>query len=92
MPSIRTMALAAVMIAGFSFAGHPARAFEGPWCAIQSLGSGVVYEDCQYPSLSACRPHVIAGNRGFCNLNPRWGTRWAEPYGPSRPYRHQGRY
>jgi hypothetical protein len=35
-------------------------------------GTGNVYEDCQYYALEACVPNVLAGNRGFCNVNPRW--------------------
>ena len=36
------------------------------------VGTGNMYWDCQYPSLEACVPHVVAGNRGFCNPNPRY--------------------
>jgi hypothetical protein len=43
-----------------------------PWCAVQNLGAGDVVWDCEYPSAAACAPFVIAGNRGFCNINPRW--------------------
>jgi hypothetical protein len=35
------------------------------------MGRNVVW-DCIYPSIEACRPNVIAGNRGFCNLNPSY--------------------
>jgi len=31
-----------------------------------------MYEDCQYWSFEQCRPVVLAGNRGFCNPNPRF--------------------
>jgi hypothetical protein len=55
-----------------SFQPKPAQAGEGPWCAFISTGTGSVYEDCQYWSFEACRPNVLAGNRGFCNLNPRY--------------------
>jgi hypothetical protein len=48
----------------------------------------VVYWDCQYATFEACYHlgNILAGNRGFCNLNP-----WP---GPSQlvPYRHQKRY
>jgi hypothetical protein len=43
-----------------------------PWCAVQNLGAGDVVWDCEYPSAAACAPFVVAGNRGFCNINPRW--------------------
>ncbi len=36
------------------------------------MGPGDVIKDCVYWSLEACVPYVIAGNRGFCNLNPRF--------------------
>jgi hypothetical protein len=43
-----------------------------PWCAVQNLGSGDVIWDCEFQSAEQCQPAVIAGNRGFCNLNPAW--------------------
>src|SRR5215468_1749856 len=56
-----------------------------PWCAVINTGTGTVYWDCQYPTFEACYHlgNILAGNRGFCNLNP-----WP---GPSQvvPYRHQ---
>jgi hypothetical protein len=42
---------------------------EAPWCAVRNMGKGS-YWDCQYRSFEACRPTVLAGNRGWCNLNP----------------------
>jgi hypothetical protein len=59
---------------------------EAPWCAVINIGTGEVYWDCQYRTFEACVPNVIAGNRGFCNVNP---------YGPgpglaaSRPPHHK---
>ncbi len=44
---------------------------DAPWCAVINLGMGDVYWDCQYRTIEECVPNVIAGNRGFCNLNPR---------------------
>lgn len=41
-----------------------------PWCAVIELGSGDMEWDCQYPTVEACAPNVVAGNRGFCNPNP----------------------
>jgi len=49
----------------------PARAGEGPWCALLNFGSDLT-EDCQYRSIDECRQTIIAGFRGFCNPNPRW--------------------
>lgn len=57
-----------------TLSADPARAQVGnaPWCAVVSLGTGAVYWDCQYWSVEACVPNVLAGNRGFCNHNPRY--------------------
>lgn len=61
---------------------------EAPWCAVINIGFGDVYWDCQYNSIEECRPNVIAGNRGFCNQNPRYDGwyRHAE-----KPHRHHKR-
>jgi hypothetical protein len=66
------LAIAGAALAVSALAARPAEAYEGPWCAVVSYGNGSSYEDCQYASIEACRPHVLAGNRGFCNPNPRW--------------------
>jgi len=42
------------------------------WCALSDIGGGVMQENCSMRSLEMCRQEVIAGNRGFCNPNPRW--------------------
>jgi hypothetical protein len=68
----RILSITVLAIAAVSFDARGARAAEGPWCANINLGTGNVYEDCQYYSFEACRPIILAGNRGFCNLNPRW--------------------
>ena len=60
---------------------------DAPWCAVIEIGDGDVYWDCQYRSIEECRPNVIAGNRGFCNVNP-YGGRPA-PAPPAR--RHKSR-
>jgi hypothetical protein len=72
------IALAAVLV--MSFGPRFAQANEGPWCASITVGTGAVYDDCQYYSLEACRPHILAGNRGFCNLNPRWVGSTVKPH------------
>jgi uncharacterized protein DUF3551 len=48
------------------------RAHEGPWCAVVAIGGNNVVWNCQYQTFEECMPNVIAGNRGFCNRNPRW--------------------
>jgi hypothetical protein len=68
---------------GASYAG------EAPWCAVMALGAGDVEWDCQYASVAACAPNVIAGNRGFCAINPHYSL---APYaGAMRTKRHAER-
>jgi hypothetical protein len=90
-----------LLLAGAAFAGAtcvevPASyAFgDAPWCAVISLGPGGVYWDCQYRTIEECVPNVLAGNRGFCNLNPAPGpstaaTERAYGYRRHHPTRHQ---
>lgn len=51
-----------------SYAGYG----DAPWCAVINVGTGEVYWDCQYQTFAACVPNVVAGNRGFCNVNPTY--------------------
>ena len=57
-----------------------------PWCAVQSIGAGDVVWDCEFQSIEQCRPEVIAGNRGSCNLNPYYQP--APSPVQHRKYRH----
>jgi hypothetical protein len=41
-----------------------------PWCAVMNVGAGVVTWDCEFPTIEACTPNILAGNRGFCAINP----------------------
>ena len=63
-------ALAAVFL--FDVPASQAWTGNGPWCAVADTGGGRVEEDCHYSSIETCSRYVIAGNRGFCNPNPRW--------------------
>jgi hypothetical protein len=68
---VKLMVAAAVFIGGMSAYVPPTYAFgDAPWCAVVNLGTGEMYWDCQYRTVEECVPNVIAGNRGFCNLNP----------------------
>ena len=69
---MRILLIAGAALIAVLLEARPVQAYEGPWCAVVNYGSGSAYEDCQYATLEACRPHVLAGNRGFCNQNPRW--------------------
>jgi len=53
-----------------------------PWCAVINIGTGTVYWDCQYPTFEACYhlANILAGNRGFCNLNPWPAPAQVVPY------------
>lgn len=55
--------------ASVAFSGHSTKAAEAPWCAVTNTGLDMHW-DCHYRSAEECAPHVIAGNRGFCNHNP----------------------
>jgi hypothetical protein len=75
------MILVTTAIAIAMFADLPAsQAYEGPWCAVTNVGRGV-HENCSMRTFEMCRLEVIAGNRGFCNPNPRW---LAAQQGPRR--------
>jgi hypothetical protein len=62
-----------------------------PWCAVVNLGMGDVYWDCQYRTVEECVPNVIAGNRGFCNLNPYGPGPAAVAVPLKRHYKHHVR-
>jgi Protein of unknown function (DUF3551) len=49
-----------------------------PWCAVVNQGDGEVVWDCEYQTVQQCAPNVVAGNRGFCNVNPTY----VPPQGP----------
>jgi len=78
---MRIALAAALSVAALSFSANPSHAGEGPWCAIIGLGPGAAYEDCQYWSFERCRQNVLAGNRGFCNPNPRFVATQPGPSG-----------
>jgi Protein of unknown function (DUF3551) len=47
-----------------------ARAYDGPWCAIISLGGGFVSENCSMPSFEVCRAEALRfGPTSFCRVN-----------------------
>ena len=52
------------------FGSSSSRAYgDAPWCSVINL-QGDVYWNCQYRTVEECAPNVVAGNRGFCALNP----------------------
>ncbi len=48
-----------------------------PWCAVTDQGTGEIVWDCEYRTVEECVPNVLAGNRGFCNVNPYWRGSYA---------------
>jgi hypothetical protein len=79
----------AALAAATSFGTSPSQAFgDAPWCAVINIGAGTVYWDCQYRTVEECVPNVIAGNRGFCNLNPWPGPTQVVPYKLKRHARY----
>jgi Protein of unknown function (DUF3551) len=73
------IATAAAVLAFEVSAGDAAYIGNAPWCAVVNIGAGAVEWDCEYPSVQACAPNVVAGNRGFCGLNPYYSP--PPPYG-----------
>jgi hypothetical protein len=79
---------AIVFAAGLATSSAQAGSFgNAPWCAVQNLGAGDVVWDCEFRTAEECAPHVVAGNRGFCNINPAF----VPPVGPP-PVRHRKRH
>jgi hypothetical protein len=79
------MRIAAVVIISAIFGGTAAQSaplVEGPWCGVR-LGRNAGVWRCQYWSLEQCRSEMIAGERGYCNMNPAYLS------GP--PQRHRKR-
>jgi hypothetical protein len=70
---------------------------EARWCAVVAVGTGGVHWDCYYNTVEACTPNVLAGNRGFCGLNPYYGhpsnyTGGVWPGPPAPPVTHYRYY
>ena len=85
-----TLAAAAGFAAAIGFgvpASHAGSFGNAPWCAVQNLGAGDMVWDCEFRSVEECAPHVIAGNRGFCNINPGFVP---PPY--AAPIKHRKRH
>jgi hypothetical protein len=87
---MRLVFAVAVSAAALCFNVPVSLAFEhGPWCAVVNIGTGNVIWDCQYNSIEECVPHVLSGNRGFCNVNPAFGLYAAQP---TKHRKHRKRY
>lgn len=73
--------VAAVASAGDTTA---AKAAEASWCAVIATSEDSVYWDCQYRSFEECQPHVLAGNRGWCNPSPYYVPGAADARRPAK--------
>jgi len=83
---IKSVTATAVVAMAITFHVSSGRAFgDAPWCAVIALGEGDVFWDCQYRTVEECVPNVVAGNRGFCNVNP-YGPGPAARTAAARPH------
>ena len=63
-------AMLAALAALIVLSANEARAYDGPWCAVISLGRGVVSENCSMPSFEVCRREALSfGPTSFCRQN-----------------------
>jgi hypothetical protein len=65
------------LMASTSFAA--AQGYQGPWCAVFSLGFSTVQERCGFASFEMCRREALHyGSSAFCRQNswyaPYWGV------------------
>jgi hypothetical protein len=67
---MRFIFILTVLVAAMLFDIRPIVAYQGPWCAGTSRGSGSFVYNCSMRTFEQCVSEVIAGNRGFCGPNP----------------------
>jgi hypothetical protein len=71
-----TAILAAFAALCLAFAATPGQAAtwgHAKWCAVTNNGGGDQMWECVYDTVEECQPFILAGNRGFCSINPYWG-------------------
>ena len=93
----KILLISAALAAGAILDSRPSQAYyDGPWCAVSSMGRGDVIENCGFFDFEACRMEIIAGNRGFCRHNARWPGWYSKYAGEPAPRkarkRHRHRY
>ncbi len=71
--------IAALVFMGFGLQPAAADYYAAPWCAVVAMGDGDMQWDCEFRTIEECRPHVLAGNRGWCNSNPYLSAASAAP-------------
>jgi len=67
---MRFLFIIAAIAAAILIDVRPSGAYQGPWCAGTSRGSGSFVYNCSMRTFEQCVSEVIAGNRGFCGPNP----------------------
>ena len=60
---MRILLIAGVALVAVLLEARPVQAYEGPWCAMMSMGNGGIYEDCHYASFEALPPQCAGGGR-----------------------------
>jgi hypothetical protein len=76
---MRFIFILTVLVAAMLFDVRPTPAYQGPWCAGTSRGSGSFVYNCSMRTFEQCVSEVIAGNRGFCGPNPYYRGPEAAP-------------
>jgi hypothetical protein len=67
-----TIAASAAVLSAANSSIHAHTYGDAQWCAVITPTDGNIQWDCFYRSAAECAPNVIAGQRGFCNVNPYW--------------------
>jgi hypothetical protein len=76
-PTFAAVGLAAATCLFMILAATPGRTAtwgHARWCAVTDNGGGNLMWECVYDSVEECQPFILAGNRGYCSLNPYWRT------------------
>ena len=67
---MRKHAMLAACAALLVLSASQALAYDGPWCAVISIGRGSVSENCSMPSFEVCRREALSfGSTSFCRQN-----------------------
>jgi hypothetical protein len=72
---LRLTFVTAALAAALALATMPSRAAtwgHAKWCVVADEGAGNLSWECVYDTAEECQPFIVAGNRGFCALNPYW--------------------
>ena len=74
---MRKLVLPGLLAALALLTARPAQAYDGPWCAVFSVGFGVVQEKCDMTTFESCRQEAqLYGPTAFCRQNNYWPGYW----------------